>query len=128
MIASRFETPTLDPRIMSAPVDAEQRNHHRREVGQELFLTDLFAEVVLRCRCKDLSAGGLYAVAPVGFGLAVGQRYELRMSPKPDAAGSMLIGDSLGYATIIRTQLRKENGEPVVGFAARFDSPRYLPL
>lgn len=111
------------------PAGAELREHHRREVSQELWLSDLSGETVLRCTCRDLSAGGLYATAPVGYGLAIGQRYELRLEPELDGgAGSFLLGDSLGYATIIRTYVDPHLGDDAVGFAVRFDSPRYLPL
>jgi len=107
----------------------DQREHHRRHVHQDLWLSDLSGETVFRCTCRDLSAGGLYATAPVGYGLAIGQRYELRLAPElGNSPGSFLLGDSLGYATIIRTRLDTHSGEEAVGFAARFDSPRYLPL
>ena len=111
------------------PAADDLREHHRRQVQQELWLSDLSGETVLRCTCRDLSAGGLYATAPVGYGLAIGQRYELRLAPEMGGrAGSFLLGDSLGYATIIRTHLDTHQGEDAVGFAARFDTPRYLPL
>jgi hypothetical protein len=106
----------------------ENREHHRRQVDQELWLTDMSGENVLNCRCRNLSAGGLHATAPVGFGLAVGQRYQLRLAAGTGHGGSLLFGDSLGYATVIRTHLKLDDDEESVDFAARFDSPQYLPI
>jgi len=106
----------------------EQRDHRRREVTHDLWLTDLGGDTILRCKCRNLSAGGLYAVAPVGYGLAVGQRYELRMSPGVTRSASMLLGDTLGYATVIRTHMNVHTDEDTVGVAMRFDVPRYLPI
>lgn len=125
-----------------APPEGDHREHHRRQAAMDLWLTDLSGETVLRCQCHNLSAGGLFAIAPVGFGLAVGQRYELRIAPTLERGSSLLLGDSLGYATVIRTQLRADadrselrtNHRPplpndaTVGFAVRFDTPQYLPV
>lgn len=130
MIATRFDTAAtksfdLHPSLLP---DNELRAHHRRPVRQDLWLTDIFGDTVFRCACTNLSAGGLYGTAPLGYGLAVGQRYELRLAPLNSVPGSLLIGDSLGYGTIIRTHLRTEGSEPSVSFALRFDTPQYLPL
>lgn len=85
--------------------EPDLREHHRRPVDLDIFLTDLSGQTVLRCNCLNLSAGGIYATAPVGYGLAVGQRYELRISSPPAGGDNFLLGPSLGYATIIRTQI-----------------------
>ncbi len=105
----------------------EQRSHRRRKVAMDLWLTDLSGDLVLRCQCRNVSAGGLYATATVGYGLAVGQRYELRLSPGTGKSGSLLLGDSLGYATLIRTHMRAEGDPNLIGVAARFDAVQYLP-
>lgn len=118
---------TERPPIRPATVP-DLREHHRRPVEFELFITDLSGQTVLRCKCLNLSAGGLYATAPVGYGLAVGQRYELRISPPATGGDTFLLGTSLGYATIIRTQIDVLHGDEPVGFAMRFDSAKYLPV
>jgi len=117
--------PLLRPRIRVPGTEA--RIHHRREVGMELFLTDLRGETVLRCRCTNISAGGLLAYAPVLFGVGVGKRYELRLQPT-DGRASVLLGDSLGYATVIRTQFQRVGDEDMQAIALRFDVPQYLPV
>lgn len=130
MITSQVDPPSKVGAAMFArtQTDVDYREHHRREVNLPLWLTDVLGETVLHCRCTNLSAGGIHAIAPVGYGLAVGQRYELRLSPSEDRNGSLLVGDSLGYATIIRTRLRANSDKSDVSFAARFDSPQYLPV
>ena len=107
---------------------SDKRQHVRRPSERELWLSDLQGETVLRCKCKDLSAGGIFATAPIGYGLAVGQRYELLLEPTPEPGGSLLVGASLGYATIIRTHMKLGDDDATVGFAMRFDQPKYLPL
>lgn len=125
-------TQTIESRIQPAaplaPAD-EHRIHNRRHVDVELWMTDLSGETTLRCTCRNLSAGGVFAVTPLGYGMAVGQRYELRMIPEVAASGrSFFFSDSLGYGTVIRTQpiFGDEAGE--IGVSIRFDKPQYLPV
>lgn len=120
--------PTLPPTLTAETHATDQRSFLRRDVEQDLWLIDMLGETVLRCRCLNLSAGGLYASAPVGYGLAVGQRYELRLAPGKGRSSSLLLGDTLGYATVIRTQFNHQSAQEPVAFVARFDAPQYLPL
>lgn len=127
MLATATEREPATTRSAGRITGSESRIHHRRGIAVDLYLTDLRGETVLRCRCNNISAGGLFAVAPVGYGLAVGQRYELRARPI-DGRADLLLGDSLGYGTIIRTQFAPADAADGVGVAVRFDVPQYLSV
>jgi hypothetical protein len=85
----------------------DHREYARRPVECDLWLIDGEAQYVLRCKTDDVSDAGLHATAPVGFGLAVGQRFEARIA-SPHYAGPMSthLAASLGYATVIRTEIK----------------------
>ncbi len=112
----------------------ERREYQRWPARSAVWLLDLEGLSVLRCQTDDLSQGGLHATVPIGYGLAVGQRYELRM--KPDAPGEYepLNDTALPpqwascYGTIIRTRLLNFEGQHRLAFAVRFDSPQISPL
>lgn len=107
----------------------DRRDYMRRSVACDLCLLDLSGRSVLRCETDDVSDAGLHALAPIGFGLAVGQRYEVRVLGDSGDMVSNPLGVSLGYATVIRTEVQTfvaESGR--VGFALRFDVPQLLPV
>lgn len=109
----------------------EKRDYERKNTQCELWLIDVGSQSILRCRTDDVSDAGLHASAPVGFGLAVGQRYEIRLSPPSSGLRplSEQWAKSLGYATVIRTEIRVGDDKPDrVGFAVRFDVPQLLPI
>ncbi|MCC7291616.1 MAG: PilZ domain-containing protein [Phycisphaerales bacterium] len=72
----------------------------------------------------NLSESGLHVTVPVGYGLAVGQRYEvvLRDSNSPP---SVRIDEGL-YATVVRTQMRTETERNAIGVGLRLDQPLFL--
>lgn len=108
----------------------DQREYVRRQIACDVWLVDAASQSVLRCRSRDLSDAGLCATAPVGFGLAVGQRYEVRVAcPQSDGAMSAHLGTSLGYATVIRTEITVgEDQRDRVGCALHFDVPQLIPV
>lgn len=109
----------------------DQRDYSRRPVAVDLWLIDPQSQTILRCKTRDISDAGLRANAPIGFGLAVGQRYEARIAgatADPRNAGQQL-GKSLGYATVIRTEMNVHgNADDRIGFVLRFDVPQLLPV
>ena len=108
----------------------DQRDYTRRGIACDVWLTDVGSRSVLRCKTDDISDAGLHATAPVGYGLAVGQRYEVRIA-RQDAMShdSLPVTKTLGYATVIRTEMRIGGERPDrVGFAVRFDVPQLLPV
>lgn len=109
----------------------DNRDYDRKSARCDLWLIDLSSQSILRCRTNNVSDAGLHAVAPVGFGLAVGQRYEVRLAP-PNTTPRPLSeqwAKSLGYATVIRTEIHvADDNSDHVGFAVRFDVPQLLPI
>ncbi len=110
----------------------DKRDYDRKHAQCDLWLIDVSSQSILRCKTNNVSDAGLHAVAPVGFGLAVGQRYEVRLAP-PNTTPRPLSeqwAKSLGYATVVRTEIRVDDEKPDhhVGFAVRFDVPQLLPI
>ncbi len=109
----------------------DQRDYSRRPVAADIWLIDSQSQTILRCKTTDISDAGLHASAPIGFGLAVGQRYEARIAgPAAGArAANQQLGKSLGYATVIRTEMQVQgDSNDRIGFAVRFDVPQLLPV
>ena len=72
----------------------------------DLWMIDHHGSTVLRCRCVEVSENGMRLRVPLGYGVAEGQRYELRSHPPgahapPPPLG--LVGSR--WATVVRTQL-----------------------
>lgn len=108
----------------------DRRDYTRRQMTCDVWLLDLSGQSVLRCKTEDVSDAGLQATAPIGYGLAVGQRFEVRIANTEDAAlVSDHFGASLGYGTVIRTAVKIVTPEQDrIGFAVRFDVPQLLPV
>lgn len=88
----------------------------RRLEGRELIRCDLWmvdhnGATVLRCRCEEVSEHGMRLRVPLGYGVAEGQRYELR-SHLPGASANATLG-MVGrrWATVVRTQVHLGGGE-----------------
>ncbi len=108
----------------------DKREYNRRSVRCDLWLIDAASQSVLRCKTNDISDAGLRAVAPIGFGLAVGQRYEVRIAAS-NVGGAMSahLATPLGYGTVIRTEIKTGDDKPDrVGCAVRFDVPQLIPV
>jgi hypothetical protein len=98
--------PSLTPRYTP-----ERRFEPRRPVVCELWMIDHYGSTVLPCRCVEVSSNGMRLQVPLGYGVAEGQRYELR-SHRPGSGSAMSLG-LIGsrWATVIRTQLLLEDNE-----------------
>lgn len=84
---------------------AERRFEHRRPVTCDLWMIDHYGSTVLRCRCIESSNNGMRLRVPLGYGVAEGQRYEMR-SHLPGAANSPSLGlVGSRWGTVVRTQL-----------------------
>ncbi len=108
----------------------DKREYSRRPVACDVWLIDAASQSVLRCKSNDISDAGLRALAPIGFGLAVGQRYEVRIAAS-DISGAMSahLATPLGFGTVIRTEIRTGEDRPDrVGCAVRFDVPQLIPV
>ena len=125
--------PPLFPRFGYADLDrakSNKRSYARRKIQCELFLIDRNTDSILRCLTEDISDAGLYATAPIGYGLAIGQRYELRIACgsglRPSSAEMV---PSLGFATVTRLEIDVQRGDAHrVGFSMKFDVPQLIPV
>jgi hypothetical protein len=116
------------PETFTYPSD--RRDYSRRPMEFDLWLIDGDSQAVLRCKTDNVSDAGLHVTAPIGFGLAVGQRFEARVATPPSSGMiSAPLAASLGYMTVIRTEISLGDGKPDrVGCALYFDTPQLLPL
>ena len=101
----------------------ENRRDLQRWPAQcDVWLLDLEGMTVLRCQTDNVSSGGLHCTVPIGFGLAVGQRYELRIRRPNDDVAAVRPAWAGCYGTIIRTRLITDGITDRLAVALRFDS------
>lgn len=107
----------------------DRRDYTRRKSVCDLWLVDVSGQSVLRCKTDDVSDAGLRATAPIGFGLAVGQRWQIRLLPPANTrqAGQQL-GVPLGCGTVVRTEIMLDPAHSDrIGIALEFDVPQLVP-
>ena len=126
----RVRAPRRSRGVLAAnQTSRDHREYSRHPVECDVWLIDGESQYVLRCRTDDVSDAGLHVTAPIGFGLAIGQRFEARIAT-PHVAGPMSahLASSLGYATVIRTAIKVGDHRPDrVGCALQFDVPQLVP-
>ncbi|GMU23860.1 MAG: hypothetical protein AMXMBFR13_39380 [Phycisphaerae bacterium] len=104
---------------------AEGRESGRRNVHCELLMIDPVAGEVdnplpIRGECVNASAKGIYATVPIGYGLAVGQRYLFQVQLRgPDLEPRPI----RQYGTIVRTELLFSDAEDRLGIGVRMAGP-----
>ncbi len=88
----------------------ERRFEQREPVLSDLWMIDHYGSTVLRCRCVEASPNGMRLRVPLGYGVAEGQRYELRSHlPGSRCATTLgLVGSR--WATVVRTRLCIDDG------------------
>ena len=69
----------------------EHRFEPRQTVACDLWMIDHHGSTVLRCRCLEVSPNGMRLRVPLGYGVAEGQRYELR-SHLPGSRSTATLG------------------------------------
>ncbi len=111
----------------SAAVEADRRANHRIPVKLPTTLVGLNGSEVLRFTTDDVGEGGLRFKAPIGYGLAVGQRYEVVFPDEVTERGwGNLVGDG-HYATVLRTEMRADaDPDEHLTVGLRFDHPLVL--
>jgi hypothetical protein len=109
----------------------ERRYEARRPVSCELWMIDHCGSTVLRCQCLEVSKNGMRLRVPLGYGVAEGQRYELRshLPGTPTRTSLGLVGSR--WATVIRTQLCLDDNEDHLDIGVVLDvaealSPRMI--
>ncbi len=101
----------------------ERRSSERQQQDAEVCLISLRGCDVLRCRLHDVSEAGVYVSAPIGFGLAVGQRFEVLLGVDSSNEPNPRLLSPGEYATVVRTRVDVGSDGDSVGVALRFDRP-----
>ena len=106
------------------------RIYSRRPRTCTVYLIDRNENNVLRCRSEDIGDGGLFGTCPIGYGLGVGQRYEVRIAGADDSqVASPEQMPSLGFASVTRVEMNLDTRDNHrIGFAMKFDVPQLLPI
>lgn len=99
------------PTAVDTPTLADRRFEPRELVACDLWMIDHYGSTVLRCRCHEISSNGMRLCVPLGYGVAEGQRYELRSHLPGARTGTTLGLSGSRWATVVRTRLRIEDGE-----------------
>ncbi len=110
----------------SAATVADRRIGPRCGQSYWASLLTLDGQEVIRCRPDNLGEGGMHLTAPVGYGFAVGQRYELLVGERDEAGAERRVVGEGHYATVVRTELLVEASGGQVGVGLRFDQPLVL--
>lgn len=64
--------------VGTSPVTIDRRLEPRTPTHADLWMIDHQGATILRCQCEDVSANGMRLRVPLGYGVAEGQRYEIR--------------------------------------------------
>ncbi len=104
----------------------DRRFEPRRSVACDLWMIDHHGSTVMRCHCDQVSNHGLRLRVPLGYGVAEGQRYELRSHlPGSAMAGSLgLVGSR--WATVVRTRMCLEGHEDYLEAGVVLDVPEAM--
>lgn len=94
----------------------------------DLWMIDHAGSTVLRCRCLAASATGMRLCVPAGYGVAVGQRYELRGRGPGEHPPAVLRAVVASWATVVQMQnMTDEDGDRLdVGVAVDLVEPTPL--
>jgi len=105
MIPDNISTVFSSPAQGGAPPAGERRFEERRPVMCTLWMIDHHGSTVLPCRCIEVSNNGMRLRVPLGYGVAEGQRYELRSHPPGNRPATSLGLVGSRWATVVRTQV-----------------------
>ncbi len=99
----------------------DRRFEPRQAVAADLWMIDHHGSTVLRCRCLEASDNGMRLRVPLGYGVAEGQRYELRSHLPGGPSGGLGLVVSR-WATVVRTELRVGQGDDHVDVGVVLDA------
>ncbi|MCP4592179.1 MAG: hypothetical protein GY842_15710 [bacterium] len=113
----------IDERKHALDSIEERRRWPRSVLGETATLRALSGAEIPARPVDNLSEGGLHLTAPIGFGMAVGQRYEVLLG-QPDTGNDPLAGE-VCYATVVRTRivLDSSGDGDRLGVGMCFDAP-----
>jgi len=127
MTVQATPTASVDPGIEQS--FAERRVQPRLPQRLCARLVPLCGADAIDCVTDDLGPGGMHVTVPGGYGVAVGQDFELKMAA-PGASLGMgpLVSASGLRATVVRTKLRTNGKGGCVGVGLRFSQPLCIPV
>lgn len=103
---------------------AERRTQPRIPDRLSACLVPLNGADEIVCETDDLAEGGIHVTVPVGYGIAVGQRFELKLAAPGASLGMGPLLTRAGHlATVVHSRLHVHDGEDHVGVGLRFDRP-----
>ena len=94
----------------------------------DLWMIDHAGSTVLRCRCLQASATGMRLCVPAGYGVAVGQRYELRGRVPGEHPPAVLRAIVASWVTVVQTQNMTEADRDRLDVSVAADPVRPTPL
>lgn len=108
----------------------DRRMGRRLRLRLPALLIPLGSAEPMACHSDDVGAGGIHVTVPVGYGVGVGQRYELVLTPTDHAhpandaqLAARLQSQASQYVTVVRTQVHVDSNGDRVGVGLRFDQP-----
>ena len=111
--------------------EKEKRQWPRRSLRCPLTLIDNAGEpksnaVVISAECSDVGNGGLYGIVPIGYGVAIGQRYtfELTIGERGPEPGSRQVVSQQGEIVRAELLLGEDGYGDRVGVGVRLFGPR----
>ena len=127
--AERSSSPMM--RWQQATWEKERRQWPRRSLRCALTLIDNTGEpksdpVVISAECSDVSNGGLYGIVPIGYGVAIGQRYtfQLTIGERGPEPGSRQVVSQQGEIVRAELLLGESGYGDRVGVGVRLFGPR----
>lgn len=101
----------------------DPRAEVREPASFDVWMIDHDGSTVLKCHCDNASTRGLHLIAPLGYGIAEGQRYELRshapgVMPLP---GFGMVGRR--WARVVRTEIAIGERQDHLGVGLEFEAP-----
>ncbi|TWT43647.1 PilZ domain protein [Phycisphaerae bacterium RAS1] len=110
-----------DVDLSAVPLTMERRTEARVFACGDLFLVDHAGGTVFPCHCLDVSGHGMRLRAPLGYGIAEGQRYELcsHLPGSRPSAGFGLAGSR--WVTVVRSQIAVDTEHDALEVGVAFD-------
>ncbi len=122
---------TVVIRWQRATTGTEKRQWPRRSLRCALVLNSSVVEpqaklVTVPAECSDISNGGLCAIVPLGYGVAIGQRYtfQLTIGERGPEPGSLQTVSQQGEIVRAELLLGEDGYADRVGIGVRLFGPR----
>lgn len=104
------------------PGVVERRTERRQPINCCLWMIDHHGSTVLRCQCAEISPNGMRLRVPLGYGVAEGQRYELRSHLPGTRSFTSLGVIGSRWATVVRTRLCVGDGSDFLDVGVVLDA------